>query len=351
MVVRKFLYFSISISIAEFDFSMNLQKNFTIIGGYVMGKGSVGYKIFVLVGIAIFAGSCKEENTLIFNKTKLAGVTNLRAFSNDANSVGIIWSLSPDTGKADYVETKVRALVGSTEVASFTLTNKLITDSVFIVQNLNEGTVHTFEVVCRANPSSQNFTDSEPVKIQWAPARRLNGDIPVQLFEIASPQDLSGLQFFDGGIGSHVLSARNPTTQPVLDVVIDSTAAGVIIMKSGHLNPFGGGRRRTRFSTIETLTSTLSNPQSTAPAPSSYTRDSIFIGPQNITSGKIFYAVTHDTNYIRVFFEKNSASGPGSLLFGQYPNRYLSLRFSFQTSKGIVFSKPNAVPRGHKSKE
>ncbi len=289
--------------------------------------------------LALGGGCSKEENTLVYSKTKLKGVTNLRAFSAGANSVGLIWSPTPDTSNDQFIAIKVTARVGTTEWSSTTLPKN--TAETFVVMDfLNEGTVYTFEVVCKAADNSANYTDSDPARITWAPARRLNNDNAVKVYEVAAP-DSNGLQLFDG-IGPHVFSSRVPAYQPIIDVVLDSTASGIVIMKSAHLNRFGGGTRRTKFSTFDTLASTFNYGRVAPPDPSTYVRDSIFIGPEIITSGRVYYVVTQDGNYARILLEKNSPTPgePGSLLFGQAPNRYLRIRVSYQTSAGVIYAKP-----------
>jgi|GEM_PF-1711427 len=307
-----------------------------------MGEKIHSIKFLLLAAVvAVFVSCNKEENTLVYNKAKLAGVQNLRAFSAGANSVAIIWSASPDTNKSDFADITVNAKIGSSVWASRTF-SKTFANTTVVIDNLNEGSVYSFEVVSRALANSQNYTDSDPVRVLWAPARRLNSGSAVRVYEIAAP-DSNGLQFFDG-IGAHVFSSRTPAYQPILDVVIDSTASTTVIMKSAHLNRYGGGQRHTRFSTFDTLASDLDVARSAPPDPSSYERDSIFIGPENRTTGRVFYAMTEDSNYVRILFERNTNPPPdpnsGSLLFGSQPRRYLSMKLSYQVSRGVIFAKP-----------
>jgi len=313
-----------------------------------MGMGARSIATLLAVAMVMIGGCSKEENTLVYNKTKLRGVTNLRAFSAGANSVGLLWSATPDTSNSQFSSIRVTAKVGNAEWSSITVPRTTF-ESVVIMDFLNEGTVYTFEVVCVANAGSANYTDSDPVRISWAPARRLNGDIAVKVYEVSAP-DSNGLQLFDG-IGPHVLSARVPAFQPIIDVVIDSTASGIVIMKSAHLNRFGGGTRRTKFSTFDTLANSFNYARFAPPDPSTYVRDSIFIGPEIITSGRVYYVLTQDGNYARILLEKNSPTPgePGSLLFGQAPNRYLRVRVSYQTSPGVIYAKPGSNDTGNAS--
>ncbi len=310
-----------------------------------MGEKIHSIKFLLLAAVvAVFVSCNKEENTLVYNKAKLAGVQNLRAFSAGANSVALIWSASPDTNKNEFTDVTVTARIGNSVWASRTF-SKTFGNATIVIDSLNEGSVYSLEVVSRASANSQNYADSDPVTVLWAPARRLNGGSAVRVYEIAAP-DSNGLQFFDVMSGAaHVFSSRTPAYQPILDVVIDSTASGIVIMKSAHLNRYGGGQRHTRFSTFDTLASDLDVARSAPPDPSSYVRDSIFIGPQILTTGKVFYAVTEDSNYVRILFERNTNPNPpdpnsGSLLFGSQPRRYLSMRLSYQVSRGVIFAKP-----------
>ncbi len=305
-----------------------------------MGAKNSSYILFLMLVGVLFVSCNKEENTIIFSKTKLAAVTNLRAFSYDGNSVALIWTRSTDSDKSDFLDVRITVKDGASEYLT-RVVSKAFTDSALIVSNLNEGTVYTFEIVSRAGAGSQSFINSDPVSIRWASARRLNGGAAIKVYEIASP-DSTGLQFFDG-LGVARVFGNIPAFQGIIDVVVDSTASGIVIMKSGHLNRLGGGLRRTKFSTFDTLVSTLNISRVTPPDPSTYTRDSIFIGPQSLTSGKMFYALTNDSNYVRILFERNPNPSEltfGSLLFGTQPRRYLSVKLSYQITRGIIYAKP-----------
>ncbi len=304
-----------------------------------MGVKNYSFILFLMFACLLFISCNKEENTIIFSKTKLAVVTNLRAFSYDGNSVALIWTKSTDSEKTDFADVRITVKDGASEYLT-RIVSKTFSDSALVVSNLNEGTIYTFEIVSRAVSGSQGFVNSDQVTIKWASARRLNGGSAIRVFEIASP-DSTGLQFFDG-IGPRVYTT-SPSTRSLMDVVVDSTASGNIIMKSGHLNRLGGGLRRTKFSTFDTLVSDLNIGRVVPPAPSTYTRDSIFIGPQSLTSGKVFYALTNDSNYVRILFERNpNFLEPtfGSLLFGTQPRRYLSIKLSYQITRGIIYAKP-----------
>lgn len=310
-------------------------------GKSLMGaKNLNSYILFLMIAGSVFISCNKEENTIIFSKTKLAAVTNVRAFSYDGNSVALIWTRSTDSDKLDFVDVRITVKDGTSEYLT-RVVSKTFSDSALIVSNLNEGTVYTFEIVSRAVTGSQSFISSDPVSIRWASARRLNGGDAVRVFEIASP-DSTGLQFYDNAsFGSRVLT-NSSVTRPFMDVVVDSTASHSVIMKSGHLNRYGGGLRHTKFSTFDTLVSSLNIPRFEPPAPSTYTRDSIFIGPESITSGRMLFALTfdpnsNDSNYVRILCER---SPNGSLLFGAQPRRYLSIKLSYQITRGIIYTKP-----------
>ena len=85
--------------------------------------------IVMLVLTALSIRCTKEENTIIFNKTKLAGVTNLRAFSYDPNSVGLSWTKSTDADKSEFVDLKITVKDGSAEYLT-RVVSKAFSDSV-----------------------------------------------------------------------------------------------------------------------------------------------------------------------------------------------------------------------------
>ncbi|MBI5472079.1 MAG: hypothetical protein HY961_07005 [Ignavibacteriae bacterium] len=284
---------------------------------------------------------------IIYNKTKLAGVQNVRAYSATATAVGLRWDPSADSSKPDFSHIQLTIKDGNSIYGGW-LFGKGVRDT--LVNGLNEGVVYTFEFVSKATANSENFEDGAPVAIRWAAAQRLNFEVTapldtvINLFEIRSTTGGSGLEFFElARRGPVVHSPRDANGQVKIDVLLDSlvNTPNSVILESAHRNPYLGGStvaRRTRFSTFDTLASTLNVARSVPPDPSTYTREFVIIGPEQLNSGKIFYAVTNDTNYVRILVMRDPISG--SLLAGASPNRKVSMRLSYQLTPKILYAKP-----------
>ena len=297
--------------------------------------------VVVCLLVVIFPGCTEEEVVQMPSPAvPLSPVTNLRAYSANAITVGLTWTASADVGQADFVEHQITAMVGANTVSVVTAPKESTHTS---VTNLIEGVIYTFEVVAVATPSSQTYVSSDTVDIQWAPARRLtmDGPIDIDVYEIASTVGGSGLQFFDAGSGGpQVLSiAASAGYQDIIDVLLDTTSSGVIILESAHLNPLLVGQARsTKFSSIEVPSDSLNVGQSEPPDLGTYDRDLVTIGSSAVATGKIFYAISADSNYVRILVKRDSASG--TLLFGDSPNRRIRVELSYQGAAGVPFAKP-----------
>ncbi len=313
----------------------------------MLGKRSVWGCISLVLALgSVELGCTKDENVLIYNKTKLAGVRNLKAYSATATAIGLRWDPSSDTSNADFTHVQLTIKDGNSIYGGW-LFGKSVRDT--LVNGLNEGVVYTFEFVSKASATSQDYEDGTPVSIQWAAAQRLNFEVTspldtvINLFEIRSTTGGSGLQFFE-------LARRGPVVysptvagnaQNKIDVLLDSlvNTPNSVILESAHRNPYlVGTARRTRFSTFDTLASTLNVARATPPDPSTYTRDFVIIGPEQLNSGRIYYAVTNDTNYVRILVLRDPTTN--SLLGGTSPNRRVAMRLSYQLTPKVLYAKP-----------
>ena len=273
--------------------------------------------------------------------TPLQPVTNLSAYSANAISVGLSWTASTDAGQGDCAGYRVKA-----EVSGTTVDSVLVSKSAAgcLITNLQEGIIYTFTVITEATPSSQTFQNSTGASIQWAPAKRLNtdGTVPVDVYEILSTVGGSGLQFFDNSSGfPHVFSIGvSGGHQHVIDVLLDTNSAGTIVMESAHLNPLLAGQaNHTRFSTTDAFVDSLNVGQVAPPTAATYTQDLVTISPSNVATGRILYAVSNDTNYVRIFLQRDPSSG--TLLWGSSPNRHVRVQLSYQGTPGVIYAKPS----------
>jgi len=281
----------------------------------------------LFLGIALFGG-CNDTTTNPTRRTPLNGVTNLKAYSAGTNSVGLEWTATSDTSTLDFLQHEIDVKFGSSSIISIAVP-KLATSTT--IAGLTEGAIYTFDVIVVASSNSQTYVNSNPTTIQWAPARR---SPPVKMFEIASPVDSAGLEFLPNT--PHVLSARNTATQQIIDVLLDTSSAGNIILRSGDQNPFLVGQgRHTKFSTEVSNSDGLDFGRDLPPALGTYTQSSVTIPSTFVTSGVVFYAVSADNNYVRILIQRNVSS----LVVGSSPNRYIQIQISYQNIPGVPFAK------------
>jgi hypothetical protein len=297
--------------------------------------------VSVLIGLTM-VGCNKDETTGPGGtaSTKLAVVTNLRGYSASISSVGLTWTASTDAANGEALEYQIKTKIDTTTIQSTTASRAATSAN---ITGLIEGTVYTFEVILKATSGAQTYVNSDPITVQWAPARRLTtqGTAPVDVYEIRSSAGGSGIQFFHAATGGpRVLSiASGSGYQGVIDALVDTTTAGVVVLESAHLNPLLVGQARsTKFSTVEGSADSLNIGQSAPPSAGTYTQDRVTVGDQAVAAGKIVYARTSDTNYVRILIKRDGTSG--TLLFGASPNRRIRVELSYQGRPGVIYARP-----------
>lgn len=292
------------------------------------------------VVVALTVTSCKNDTEgTTPSKSQLAAPSNPTAYSADTTSVGLRWTPSSNAGLADMEAYQITVKQGSSTIKTETAGK---TDSTKVVGGLAPG-IYTFEILAKATSSSTSYENSNSVSVTWAPANRLTteGSAPIDVYEIRSTLGGSGVQFYYGGTRApRVLSIGvSAGFQQVIDALLDTSSTGQVRLSSAHLNPLLSGQaRRTRFSTVETNADNLNQGRSTPPDPSTYTLSSVILAPGTVTTGKIFYAVTSDTNYVRVYVQRDATSS--SLLSASQPNRRARIQLSYQTLRNVIYAKP-----------
>ena len=274
--------------------------------------------------------------------TKLQFVTNLRAYSASAISVGLTWTASTDAANGEFLEHQIKVKVDTTTIQTVTAATNATSAT---LAGLIEGTIYTFDVVLVAKPGAQTYINSDPSTVRWAPASRFSteGGAAIDVFEIRSATGGSGIQFFNSGTaGPRVLSIGSGAGfQGVIDALVDTTRpGGVIVLESAHLNPLLVGQARvTEFSNGEGSADSLNIGQSAPPDTSTYHNNySVTIGTQAVAAGKIVYARTSDGNYVRILIKRDPVSQ--TLLFNTSPNRRIRVEISYQRTPGVIYAKP-----------
>jgi hypothetical protein len=295
----------------------------------------------IIIALCLLQVGCKQENTVDPPEKKpLTSVFNLQAYSRSATSVGLKWNITSDTSRQDYIQIlEVQARVRTPENNLLYTLRMPKTRTDTIVVGLDEGKIYTFEIVTVPSQTSTDYKESEPAVIRWAPARRIG---PLDVFEIGSTANASGLQFFDGGtLNARVLPIGPGIAQQLIDVLVDTNASGDIILESAHRNPQlqpGVVAKRTRFSTVEGESPDLNTPRAAQPDTTTYIRDNVLIFPSQVQNGKILFAVTNDKNYVRLLVQRDPTTG--TLVFGSPPNRSVSILLSYQTIPNVIYVRP-----------
>ena len=282
----------------------------------------------VMLASAFFAG-CSDNGTGPQTKSQLGSVTNFKAYSSDMHSVGLTWTAPPDTASPVFQQYQISTTLHSTLIGT-TFVSKTATWA--LVGNLTEGIAYSFDIVSVALPGSGIFSNSSAATVQWAPARRL---APVTLYEIANGN--GGLEFFDVQTTNPVVSPIGGAWQNIIDVFLDSSSAGDLVLKSAHLNPLAvvSTLRHTKFSTEETNSDILEIGSESPPALITYTQDFVTISSGYVPSGRIFYAVSSDSNFVRILVQPYVHS----LIYGSRPNRNITIQLSYQFKAGVQFAK------------
>ncbi len=317
---------------------------------------SVGPKVVLVfsVVLAILFGCNKAENSTVYVKTKLAPVTNVRAYSASGAAVVLQWDPSADQSRSQYsfLRLVVRDENGNVIYPGISVPKER-TDTTIV--GLNEGNIHTFEFTSIAS-SDQLFDNSDPVHIQWASATRfpVNPDSSIRIYEYqqtgAAP---CGLQFLNTDTPPYLPGVFRIDTagrkQDKIDVFLREVpnSGGLIVIESAHQNPLlapGVTARRTRFSNLELLAPSLNVARQAPPILSTYTLDRLVMAPTVVQSGKLFYALANDSNFVRIYVKRNDAT---QSLVGLAPGgvRFVDIQISYQAIRKVIYAKLNAEVR------
>jgi Fibronectin type III domain len=301
-------------------------------------------RFMLTVSLALLTGlvltSCDNTEDLGTNPNTIviAGPSNLKAFSLDSTSVGLTWDLSPDELMAE-VKNPAYQIQARDSIGNNFLLSAVKGQSSATFPNLTEGRVYTF--VIRIVVDSTAISNDSSV-VRWAPAKRREreGNAPIQIFESASASFPSGLDVFSSSANGPVTLAISGTSNALVDLyVFTETGSQDLLIRSASESNVIQVPKTTFFSTSTVDGDDLNDPRSSPPAISTYSLLQVRIpAGTNFTAGKIFFGRTQENNYFRLLVTRNN----NSLIFGSSPDRFVTVKISYQGAAGVPFAKPGS---------
>ena len=298
-------------------------------------------KLTLLIPMIIVLSGCPADETMmVVPPTDIAGVTYFGAFSASETSIGLVWTPSPDENSSEVLNPAYTIKVnnaGGTQIQTVTAVKGQTTTN---ITGLAEGTIYTF--IVSMNVASTAVTNDSSV-VQWSPAKRRDNEggttAPIQVFETASTSFPSGLDLYSSTIdGPQTLSLVGSSNVLIDLFVYTDMASQDLIIRSAHLSAVIPTPRTTFFSTEVDNSDDLDFDRSAPPDASTYSTSAVTISgsTSGATTGKVIWGRTQENNYFRLLVMRNNTS----LVFGSSPDRFLTVRVSYQSVAGVPFAKP-----------
>jgi len=287
----------------------------------------------------VFSFTGCNSNSTGTDKTALAPVTNLKAFSVSDTSVGLTWTPSAKEGVSEFAEYTITAKKANGDITASTSASA--GDTSYTVLSLTEGVIYTFEIVVTATDGAKEYKNSGAVSVKWSPSRRLNTEggssLPIKVYETSSVIGGSGLILYRTAVSGPLAVSIIGADSNDVDLYAKTEPNNSISFISFHLYHAGSGKHITRFSSVVRNAASLDDPQLMPPDTGTYSpaHSAITIDSLNISSSKIFYFKSNNGNYGRILVQANG----NSLLWGTSPDQYLNLKISYQTAAYNPYSK------------
>lgn len=299
----------------------------------------------ITVLVLIMAGCDKDDSPSGPGQTTIRGASNPRAFSASATSVGVTWTASPDEGRSEVQNPAYRIVARDTLGGSSQLTAvKGQTSALFT--GLVEGRVYTFTISMLVSGAVSN----DSVSVKWAPAKRREGEgtstAPIQVFETASSSFPSGLDVYSTTEDGPVTRSLTGSSNSLIDLfVYTEPGSQDLLIRSAHLSSVIATPKTTFFSTFSSNTDDLNDPQSVPPDASTYSTAEVRISgaASGATTGRVIYGRTQENNYFRMLVTRNGTS----LVFGTSPDRFLTVKISYQSVSGVPYVRPINIENEH----
>jgi len=288
----------------------------------------------------VLSGCPADETMMVVPPTDIAGVTYFGAFSASETSIGLVWTPSPDENSSEVLNPAYTVKVNNATGTQIQTVTAVKGQTTATITNLTEGAIYTF--VISMNVASTAVTDDSSI-VQWSPAKRRDTEggttAPIQVFETASSSFPSGLDLYSSTIdGPQTLSLLGSSNSLIDLFVYTDMASQDLIIRSAHLSGVIPTPRTTFFSTEVDNSDDLDFDRSAPPDASTYSTSAVTISgaTSGATTGKIIWGRTQENNYFRLLVMRNNTS----LVFGSSPDRFLTVRVSYQSVSGVPFAKP-----------
>lgn len=286
-----------------------------------------GMTLFLFASFLIIG--CKGDSTDPDEPRNLAGITDLKAHTENQSTIILTWTPSADEGLNEMEGYRVLLKLLNGAIIRTTDIDK--GSDGLAVTGLLEGNIYSFEVSSMPVSGSELFRQSIPSTIRWSPARRLTTDNlnqPIRVYESTSLLN-SGLILFDTGSSKpKLVSIANPGLDSLsIDLYATSDTNNSITLRSAHL--FNPGWRETRFSVFANLGASLNDPRAVPLDTSTYTQTTARMDSGVSSSSLILYFKTQNAHYGRILIQRNSTNG--QLVRGSSPDQYLEISISYQT--------------------
>lgn len=295
--------------------------------------------ILSIIGCLMLSGC--EDNSTSAEKTALASVTNLKAYSVSETSVGLTWISSTSENVSEFGGYAITVKKPNGDVQlTFSVDKE---DTSFTILTLTEGVIYTFEIVSTAIEGATSYKNSSTASVKWSPARRLNIDdlgVDIKVYETSSSSSFgSGLILYHPTTHTpKVVSIGNPgADSSYIDLYLKTNTAteGSVILQSASL--FRSSWKLTRFSSVYRSVNSLDNAQIAPPDTNTYSLTSIqFDSTTTVSTSRIYYFKGDNGNYGRILVQRATN---GTLIWGTTPEQYLNLKVSYQTVAYNPYSK------------
>lgn len=286
--------------------------------------------MWVLLSALMLINGCRQDSNGPVEPRKLAGVTDLKAHTENSTTIVLSWQPSTDEGLNEMEGYRVLTKLQNGAVIRTTDIDKGAVG--LILQGLLEGIVYVFDVISMPTIGADLFLPSDVASIRWSPARRFttdNNNLPIRVYETTSTMN-SGLIVFDSASGKpKVVSVANPGPDSLaIDLFAQSDTNNSVTLRSASI--YNSGWRLTRFSFFANLSPSLNDPRAMPLDTVTYNQQSTRIDSGISTSSLIIYFRTQDSHYGRILVQRDPTTG--RLVRGTSPDQYLELSISYQSA-------------------
>lgn len=299
----------------------------------------------IALSLGLIAIGCNEnpiDDTPGTGTGNLSGADSLQVSSMSATSVGLKWR-NRDTGAVTYM-VSWKTTSGTMDSSSTTASTNATT-----VSNLQAGREYTFSVV-----SMRGTSRATAATINWAGATRAAGSTSLRMYEFASTSP-SGLSLSASGGPTNVsLKAANPGLAQLAMFIYPRTSNSVDSLIIGPAYAFTEYGASANFNPAKIDSSTYISGSAYAVASldawyMNMSLDKMIQAGSNVNAYKFVPSVLGNSQgfvvrfgaagsyrYARIVLQKGTN---GSIVQGSYPDRYVQMEISLQTTPGLPYAK------------